>query len=188
MFKLIEYKMKTYKLILGGRGADIFIHPLNEEQKSKLIDMDITEDDAEVDFDELTEILGVDSWDYADESYTGAYYGSERCHIQLRDENDEAVWVSDDNFSMNQCEEEDSFKFIETENVLVIEHSVKGTFKEYTLTLEDGEEFDPSKLTYTMVDVHEYVEIITGLKYDGKVLEDYEWGDYWSKGTFFYLF
>lgn len=182
--------MKTYKLILSGRGAEIFVHPLNEEQKSKLIEMDITEDDAEVDLDELTEILDVESWDYADETYTGSYYGPESCHVQLRDENDEPVWVSmeHENFSMNQCEEEGGYKFIETENVLVIEHSVKGTFKEYDLTLEDGEEFDPAKLTYTLVDVHEYVEIITGLKYDGKVLEDYEWGDYWSKGTFFYLF
>ncbi len=180
--------MKTYKLILSGRGAEIFIHPVNEEQRQKFIDMDIMADDAEVDLDEVTEILGVESWDYADESYTGTYYGPNSCHIQLRDENDEQVWVSDENFSMNQCEEEGGYKFIETENILVIEHSVKGTYKEYTLTLGDDEEFDPEKLTYTLVDVHEYVEIITGLKYDGKKFEDFEWGDYWSKGTFFYLF
>lgn len=178
--------MKTYKLILSGRGAEIFIHPLNEEQKSKLIEVDITKEDSEVDLDGLSEILEVDSWDYADVTYTGTYHGPDSCHVQLRDENDEQVWMSDWNFNMKQCEEEGSYEFIDTENVLVIEHSVKGTFKEYTLTLE--QEFDPSKLTYTMVDVHEYVEVITGLKYDGKELEDYDWGDYWSKGTFFYLF
>ena len=63
---------------------------------------------------------------------------------------------------------------------------MKGTFKEYELNIED--EFDPEKLSFKRVDVHEYVEVITDLKYDGQSLELDEYGDYWSKGCFFYLF
>jgi hypothetical protein len=178
--------MKTYKLILSGRGADIFIHPVNEEQRQKFIDMDIMADDAEVDLDEVTEILGVDSWDYADETYTGSYCSPEGYHIQVLDENEEVVWKSDDDFYMNEGEDEGDYTFIEKENILVIEHYVKGTFKEYELNIEG--EFDPEKLSFKRVDVHEYVEVITDLKYDGQSLELDEYGDYWSKGCFFYLF
>ena len=178
--------MKTYKLILSGRGADIFIHPVNEEQRQKFIDMDIMADDAEVDLDEVTKILGVDSWDYADETYTGSYCSPESYHIQVLDENEEVVWRSDDDFYMNEGEDEGDYTFIEKENILVIEHYVKGTFKEYKLNIEG--EFDPEKLSFKRVDVHEYVEVITDLKYDGQSLELDEYGDYWSKGCFFYLF
>ncbi len=180
--------MKKYKLVLGGRGADIFIHPVNEEQKEKLQEMGVDNDSPEsnIDLDELTDLLEVDSWDYADETYTGSYCSPESYHIQVLDENEEVVWRSDDDFYMNEGEDEGDYTFIEKENILVIEHYVKGTFKEYELNIEG--EFDPEKLSFKRVDVHEYVEVITDLKYDGQSLELDEHGDYWSKGCFFYLF
>lgn len=176
--------MKTYRIILGGRGAEVFIHPVTEHQKSQLKELGVGDDEVEMDFDKLNEVLGVDSWDYADESYTGSYHG-DSCHISVLD-GEEIVWSSDEDNFINEGEDVGDYKFIEREDILVIEHYVKGVFKEYTLNLE--EDFNITKLTFKTLDVHETVEIITNLKYDGKDLDDYEWGDYWSKGTFFYLF
>lgn len=175
--------MKIYKLILSGLGADLFIHQLNEKQKAKLIEMDITAINTEVDLDELTEILDVENWDYAEESYTGTYFDTESCHIQLLDDNKIQVWISDESLI---SEDKVDNKLIETENILLIENSVKGAYKEFILTLEG--KFDPTKLTFTLVDIHEYVQIITGIKYDGKELEEDDSGYHWTKEINFYLF
>lgn len=177
--------MKTYKILFGGRGADLYLHPIDEEQKDQLEEMGVTDEDKPVDFDKLNEVLKVENWDYADEVYTGSYTSPDLYYISVYNEEDNLVWESDKDFFMDQGEEEDDYKFMEKENVLMIEHYVKGTFKEYKLEIE--EDFNPEKLTTKSVDINEEVEIIVDLKYDNKELELEEWGDYWSKGTFFHL-
>jgi len=184
MFHFTDKQMKNYKIILGGRGADVFVHPVTEHQKEQLRELGVGDDDVDMDFDKLNEILGVDSWDYADESYTGSYTG-DSCHIAVYD-GETLVWASSEDDMINEGETSGDYKYIDKGDVLVIEHYVKGTFKEYNLPIEG--EFDISKLTYKLVDIHEEIEVITALKYDNTDLDDYEWGDYWSKGTFFYLF
>ena len=38
--------MKTYTVNFGGRGADLYIHKINEEQKSKLKEMDLEDSET----------------------------------------------------------------------------------------------------------------------------------------------
>ena len=176
--------MKNYKIVFGGRGADLYIHKIDENQKQQLQEMRVTDKDEPVDFDKLNEVLKVENWDYTDESYTGAYTSPELYHISVFDEDDNLVWESDEDFYMDQGEEEEDYKYMEKQDVLMIEHYVKGVFKEYKLETE--EDFNPEKLSTKLVDINEEVEIIVDLKYDNKELELDEWGDYWSKGTFFH--
>lgn len=177
--------MKKYNLILGGRGAEIMIHDITQEQKEKLKEMDIESKDAPVDWDKLNEILGHD-WDSSDEMYTGAYDNPTAYHIRVFDENENEVFASDDDFFLEEGDSDTDYQFVEKENVLVAEHYVKGTFKEYELEIEG--EFDPMKVTPVVVEINEAISVITDLKYDGKELENFEYGDDWSKGAFFYIF
>lgn len=170
---------------LGGRGAEIYIHNLTPEQKEKLKDMDIENKDAPVDWDKLNEILGTE-WDYTDDIYTGAYDNPEAYYITVFDEENNEVFASDDDFYMDGTDDEEDYIYVEKENVLVIEHYVKGTYKEYEFEI-DGD-FDPSKLSAVVTEINETISIITDLKYDGKKLENFEYGDDWSKGAFFYIF
>lgn len=177
--------MKKINLILGGRGAEIYIHNINDDQKEKLKQMDIESKDAPVDWDKLNEILGTD-WDSTDEMYTGAYDNPTAYYIRAFDENQNEIFESDDDFFLEEGDSDTDYQFVEKENVLVIEHYIKGTFKEYELEIE--EDFDSSKITPVVVEVNEAISVITDLKYDGKELENFEYGDDWSKGAFFYIF
>lgn len=177
--------MKKINLILGGRGAEIYIHNINDDQKEKLKQMDIESKDAPVDWDKLNEILGTD-WDSTDDMYTGAYDNPTAYYIRAFDENQNEIFESDDDFFLEEGDSDTDYQFVEKENVLVIEHYIKGTFKEYELEIE--EDFDSSKITPVVVEVNEAISVITDLKYDGKELENFEYGDDWSKGAFFYIF
>lgn len=172
-------------MTLGGRGAELYIHQLTEEQKQQLQDMKIEDRDAPVDWDKLNEILKTE-WDYTDDMYTGAYDNPTAYHIRVFDENDEEVFSSDDDFFLEEGESEEDYQFVEKENVLVIEHYMKGTFKDYELEIEG--EFDPSKITPVVVEINEAISLITDLKYDNKEIENFEYGDDWSKGAFFHIF
>lgn len=174
-----------YKVILGGRGAELYIHQINDEQKQQLQDMKIEDRDVPVDWDKLNEILKTE-WDYTDDMYTGAYDNPSAYHIRVFDENDEEVFASDDDFFLEEGESEEDYQFVEKENVLIIEHYMKGTFKEYELEIEG--DFDPKKITPVVVEVNETISFIKDLKYDNKEIEDFEYGDDWSKGAFFYIF
>lgn len=172
-------------MTLGGRGAELYIHQLTEEQKQQLQDMKIEDRDAPVDWDKLNEILKTE-WDYTDDMHTGAYDNPTAYHIRVFDENDEEVFSSDDDFFLEEGESEEDYQFVEKENVLVIEHYMKGTFKDYELEIEG--EFDPSKITPVVVEINEAISLITDLKYDNKEIENFEYGDDWSKGAFFHIF
>ena len=172
-------------MTLGGRGAELYIHHLTEEQKQQLQDMKIEDRDAPVDWDKLNEILKTE-WDYTDDMYTVAYDNPTAYHIRVFDENDEEVFSSDDDFFLEEGESEEDYQFVEKENVLVIEHYMKGTFKDYELEIEG--EFDPSKITPVVLEINEAISLITDLKYDNKEIENFEYGDDWSKGAFFHIF
>lgn len=177
--------MKTYKVVFGGRGADLYLHSIDEEQKSKLIAMEVQDTSKSVDFDKINEVLKVDNWDYSEEVYTGTYTSPTACHITVFDEDQKLVWESDDDFFIELGSEDEDHLILEKRNTFLIEHSVKGVIKEYILNID--EDFDPKKFSAKSVDINEEVEIIVDLKYDDKLMEIDEWGDYWSKGSFFYI-
>lgn len=177
--------MKKYKIIFGGRGAELYIHQINEEQRQKLKEMDVENESVQVDWDKLNQTLGVENVDYTDEIYIGAYPQPSAYHITVFDDKDNLVWESDEDFYMDEGEEDIDYKVVDKENILLIEHYVKGTFFEYLLETEN---FDPEKLQTRSVEVNETVQVITGLKYDNQEMEVDEYGDNWSKNTVFYLF
>lgn len=177
--------MQKYKVIMGGRGAELYIHQINEDQKQKLKEMDVENESVAVDWDKLNEVLGVENFDYTEEIYSGAYSSPTSYHITVWDETNNLVWESDEDFFLDEGQEEEDYKMVEKENILLIEHYVKGNFVEYTLETEN---FDPEKLQTKVVEINETVQVITGLKYDNKELEIDEYGDSWSKNTVFYIF
>lgn len=178
--------MKKVKLILGGRGAECYVHNINEEQKERLINGGVNEDKMTMDL--ACEILGVDFIEENDARiYTGAYTESDNFYIAAYDESDNLIWESNEDFEFNEELEDHWWDGVEEDgNKLVVEDYIKGNYFEYILELE--EDFDPQKLSPIILDISEIVQIIKGLKYDGKELEVSEFGDYWSKGLYFHVY
>jgi hypothetical protein len=176
--------MKKVKLILAGRGSECYVHDINEEQKERLINGGIEEDKISLEL--VCDILGVEWHEENARIYTGASTSPDSFYIAAYDEFNKLIWESDENFEFNEELESHWYDEVEWEpNKLIIHDYIKGNYKEYTLTLE--EDFDPNKLSPVIQDVGEIIQLIKDLKYDDKELEDYEWGDYWSKGLSFYL-
>jgi hypothetical protein len=177
--------MKKYKIYLGGYGAEVYIHNINDEQKSKLKDIDIENTEKEVDWDALNEILNVDSLDYGDVTYTGSDTDSDSLNVRVMDMNNELIWSSDENTEFEPSEDED-YVNKEYENILMVVHQMKGEFKSYVI--ESEEDFNPEKLTPEITEINEAIQIITGLRYDGKKLEVDDWEDSWTKNIVLWLF
>lgn len=177
--------MKKLKVILSGRGAEVYTHTINEGQKQLLKEMDVENQNVSIDFDKLGNVLQKD-WDDCDKVYMGAYDDPSYYHVVVLDENDEIIWESDETNYLETGSSDEDYQDIQIENCLIIENSLKGEFAEYVLEVED--KFDPNKFEVQIVEINESITMITGLKYDGKALEIEEYGDNWSKGAFFSIF
>lgn len=173
--------MKKYKISVSGKGSETFVFPINEEQKQKLKEIDVEKSD--IDFDEVGEILNVESISDTDISYIGAYSDPELFHIEVENENGEVIWESDTQFYPEDNVEEYLY---DDENVLLVEDYQKGTFFTYELELE--EEFNFALLNLIIKEIGERVEIVVGLTYNGNDIENFkDFGDTWSKGISYYL-
>jgi len=178
-----------YKITLGGRGSESYIHKLTDEQKKILIDEEVERDKME--YDRIMEVIGVPNFNDTDETYCGPYYDSDSNVVEVFDENDQKVWSSLDDkeweFNWELVEELDDWQteVVMEDNHLIIDNYVKGIFKEYFLEIE--EPFDPKLISAKTTEVNERYDIITGLYYNGVEIEDYEWGDYWDKGMYYYI-
>ena len=177
-----------YKITLGGRGADIWIHRLNQEQHKLLKEGEVEKDKIEM--DDIAKILNKDMVDESDEIYTGVYDNYGDIVVQVFNENDEMVfdsladedWVFDDE-TRTDYENYESFAE-EDEPMLFVESYSKGTF--FSFEVETDEEFDESKISPVITEINERFELITGLCYKGEVLEK-EFDDYWGKGYYYHL-
>lgn len=174
--------MNKYKVVFGGRGAEIYLHPVNDDQISKLKQMGVEDDSKDIDLKELNNVLNVVDWQYSDESYTGMYPFPTAYEIIVYDEKNKIVWKSNSDFYINP---HDEILEIDTDHCLMIEHSIRGCLKEYYLELD--EKFDPEYLTCKSVDINGELEIITDLIYNDENLSLYESGDYWSAGVYFHI-
>ena len=101
------------------------------------------------------------------------------------DMNNELIWSSDENTEFEPSEDED-YVNKEYENILMVVHQMKGDFKSYVIETE--EDFNPEKLTPEITEINEAIQIITGLRYDGKKLEVDDWEDSWTKNIVLWLF
>lgn len=173
--------MKKYKINVSGKGSETFVFPINEEQIQMLKEIDVEKSD--IDFDEVGEILNVESISDTDISYIGAYSDPELFHIEVENENGAVIWESDTQFYPEDNVEEYLY---DDENVLLVEDYQKGTFFTYELELE--EEFNFALLNLIIKEIGERVEIVVGLTYNGNDIENFkDFGDTWSKGISYYL-
>ena len=173
--------MKKYKINVSGKGSETFVFPINEEQIQRLKEIDVEKSD--MDFNEIGEILNVESISDTDISYIGAYSDPELFHIEVENENGEVIWESDTQFYPEDNVEEYLY---DDENVLLVEDYQKGTFFTYELELE--EEFNFALLNLIIKEIGKRVEIVVGLTYNGNDIENFkDFGDTWSKGISYYL-
>ena len=175
-----------YKIKLGGRGADIWVHDINEEQKKLLKEGSVESDQMEM--DDISKILNVEMVDESDEIFTGVYDESDAIVIEVKNETGDVIfdstneesWYFDDDTMMDN----DNYDSVhEGDNKFFVESYSKGNFFEFEL---ECEEFNPTKLSPQLVEIGERFQLITGLYYDGKELEK-EFDDYWGKGYYYHL-
>lgn len=173
--------MKKYKIIVGGRGGECYIHHIDTTKKVSLLSEDVEENQMET--EDIAKILGVDFVTDSDEIYLGPYYDPEVYLITVLDENENVVWESDNEHQFP--DEGWNYEYTDSD-VLIVEDYVKGQFFTYDIELE--QDFDPSKLAVMVTELAERIEVITDIIYNGVDLRDYkECGDYWSKGISYYL-
>jgi hypothetical protein len=175
--------MKKYRILVGGKGAECYVHRIDKEKRKILLDLKIEEDKMEN--DEIAEVLGVHFVTDSDDIYLGPYYNSETYHISVYDENENLVWESNDQHKFQEEQIEYEFED-EDDDVLVVEDYVKGTFYTYEIELEQN--FDPTKLTPIVSEIPNDISIVSDLMYSDVELKNFkDYGDYWSKGFSYYL-
>lgn len=176
----------NYKIKLGGRGADIWVHDITDEQKRQLQQGQVELNQME--YDDIAKVLDKDQIDESEEVFTGVYNQTDDIVIEVRDENDNLIfdsttipnWYFDEDM-MDEYFDHESFH--QGNNKFFVESYCKGNFFEFDL---ECNEFDPNKLSPQFVEIGERFELITGLYYDGEKLEG-EFDDYWGKGYYFHL-
>jgi len=172
-----------YTISLSGRGGDIAIFPITEEQFNYLQKNDVESDNMS--YDEICEYLEFeDLFSSSEHMVTGAYLSE--CFISvMNEETGEEVWNSENDSGFVNTEWKDGG--IEGSDYLAVEDYMKGEF--FTFYLETEEEFNPDKLIPIITEVAEVRDIITSFIYDGDDLSDTkEYSDYWSKGFNYILY
>jgi len=172
-----------YKINIGGKGAEVFIHELNEDQVEKLQKLDLNS----ISHDEIEDVLYGESLIDSEIRYLGCYNQQDCWHITIKNETDDLVTEIDNDSTIEPSDDFDDYEVVyDDPNYLIAEDYVKGDFFSYNLELD--EEFDINKLTSVVTEIGENITIITGLRYDGKLLEDKDYdSDFTSKGTYFSL-
>ena len=180
-----------YTIKLGGRGGELYIHRINEDQIRVFKENDVNEQSMEI--DEVLTILKKDNADQSEESFIGPYYLDGVCTLEVYNEKEGMVWshYSDDDGSweydaelVDEIDECGDIEFY-ADDVLLAEVKCNGIFREYSLELEG--EFDPNLLTPKIMEVIQRFAVITELYYDKQKLQVSEWGDPETKGVYFYL-
>lgn len=186
-----------YKIILGGRGSEVWVHRLTEEQKEKLYDGGVEEDMMDV--EEICEVLGIENIDETDEVYGGPYLNDKNFTLEVFDETGKKIWDSYNgkesyteeekeefwDFDMYLCEEFDYLEIVADEtNILLVEDYQKGEWRQYEI---ETELFDPNQITPIVKEVGERIHVISGLCYEGKELETKNWLDTSSNGLYYHL-
>lgn len=170
--------MSKFTISIGGRGCEIYVRNISEDQREKLEHLNL----SECALDDVSSILEIDTFDLvsSDEIYVGAY--SENSVVTVEDERGDIIFEKDiDILHISESLSDIySVKDIYQENKIYIKDDVKGRF--FQLEYE-GDGFDPKKLELHFTNI-EGNEVISKFIYDGL---ECELGDYWSKGITFFL-
>jgi hypothetical protein len=172
-----------YKINVGGKGAEVYIHELNEDQVEKLQELDLDS----TSHDEIEDVLDGESLINSEIRYLGCYNQQDCWYITIINETGDLFAEIDNDSTIEPSDDFDDYEVVyDDPNYLIAEDYVKGDFFSYNLELD--EEFDINKLTSVVTEIGENITIITGLRYDGKLLEDKDYdSDFTSKGTYFSL-
>lgn len=170
--------MPKFTICLHGRGAEINVHSITEEQREKLEHLDLGNCILE-DVSDILEMKDEFSLIESDEIYIGAY--PENSRITVFDEDREIVFSEEiENLTINEIiSESTSVEEVYQRNKLYVNDYIKGTF--FELVIE--EDFDVKNLELHFTDI-EGSELITSIKYKNSELD---FGDYWSKGIVYFL-
>jgi hypothetical protein len=171
--------MSKFTISLHGRGAEINVHNITEEQREKLEHLDLDN----CIFEDVSDILEMEdefSLVGSDEVYIGSY--PEHSRITVFDEEREIVFSEEiENLTLNELiSESSSIKEVYQKNKLYVNDNIKGTF--FELVVEE-DSFDVKNLEIHFSDI-EGSELITSIKYKDSELD---FGDYWSKGIVYFL-
>ena len=173
--------MKKYKIEISGKGSEVMVFHLNDDQKTKLLNGDV--EGEGMSNDEVLEVLEVDDFFDSEDILIGLYPNPHLMSITVYNENGDKVWESDEDFNLQS---DDVEYLYDSPDTLIVEDYIKGTPFVYELEIE--EDFDPKHLEPIVVSVAEIIELMTDLKYNNVILSPFrEFGDYWSKGLSFYL-
>jgi hypothetical protein len=172
--------MKYYKIILAGRGAELYPFELNTKQYDALRDGGVEQDELE--YDQICEILEVDSYfDSPNESIMGPFPNA--FILRVEDEEGKVVYETEV-LDVDKVDFEE--KYCSDKAFLIIEDYCKGEQVVYDIPLE--EDFDIDKLRLKVYDVGCRVEVINEIIYDEKSYEIYKsYGDTTSKGYYYHL-
>jgi len=179
-----------YKIQLGGRGAELYIHRLNKDQIQSLRKQEINK--KKIDTDKVLAVIGKDNIDQTKESLIGPYIDDVHT-LEVYDEGGNIVWChySDDDGSWEyDADLADEIELggveeIYADDALVAEISCNGIFRVYELITD--EEFDANLLTPKIVEFNNQFLVISDLFYNHDKLEVIEWGDPETKGVVFHL-
>jgi len=172
--------MDYYKIILGGRGSEVYPFELNEEQYESLLDGNVETDG--LDYDDICQILNIESYfDCINETIMGPY--TEELYMRVEDLNGVILYETE-GVDYDKCSYRELYN--ENKKYLFIEDYCKGQHIVYDIPLE--EEFDISKLKFKIADISERIEIVEGISYEGQDFEIYKgYGTTDSKGLYYIL-
>jgi len=172
--------MNFYKVIIGGRGSEVYPFKINEEQFDIFYNEGVEEDN--IGYDDVCQILEVESYfDCPEETIMGAY--PEALYLRVEDENGSVIHqieqVNYDNVDFDN-------KHCEDDLYLFVEDYCKGEHVIYDIPLEG--EFDIEKLKLSLTNIGDIIELVTGITYNGEDFNVYKgYGDTSSKGYHYRL-
>ena len=172
--------MKYYKIIIGGRGSEVYPFKISEEQFDTLYREGVEEE--KLGYDDVCQILEVESYfDCLDETIMGVY--PEALYLTVEDETGNIIHqiqnVDYENVNFEN-------KYCDNELYLFIEDYCKGDHVVYDIPFED--EFEIEKFKLSLTNVGDMIELVTGITYNGNDYNIYKgYGDTSSKGYYYHL-
>ena len=86
--------MKKYKIEISGKGGEVYVFNLTDDQKQRFLEGDIMDDGMSV--DEIYEVLEVEDFFESDETIIGLYPNPYLVGISVYNESGIKVWESDE--------------------------------------------------------------------------------------------
>lgn len=172
--------MKYYKIIIGGRGSEIYPFKINEEQFDTFYNEDVEGDN--IGYDDICQILGVESYfDCPEETIMGVYPNA--LYLRVENEDGEIIYQTE-NVDYDNVEFQD--KHCDESLYLFIEDYCKGEHVIYDIPLED--EFEVDKLKLSLTNIGDMIELVIGITYNNDNHNIYKgYGDTSSKGYHYHL-